>query len=120
MDNLRRQKKILVNTCPICLADEEIVDNISLNCKIVKGLWSVVLSWFDCGCVLPRMSYGPFEAWHLVVGLDQIMWMICHAPRLGRILTRSIERKNLGQLKFFHLITFVAPIPGGSNFAMRL
>lgn len=37
MDNLRRRKKILVNTCPMCFADKETVDYLLLNCKMAQG-----------------------------------------------------------------------------------
>lgn len=61
------------NACPItmCLADEEIVDHLLLNCKVALGLWSAVLCWFGCGWVLPSLFMGCFEAWHLEAGLKR-------------------------------------------------
>lgn len=44
MDNLLRRKKILVIACPMCLANEETVDHLLLNCKVAQGLWLAVLS----------------------------------------------------------------------------
>ena len=38
MDNLLGRKKILVITCPMCLANEE-TDHLLLNCKVAQGLW---------------------------------------------------------------------------------
>ena len=34
MDDLRRCMIIIVNTCLLCLADEELVDPLLLNCKV--------------------------------------------------------------------------------------
>ena len=48
MDNLCRRRKIIVNAYPMCLADEESVDHLLLNCRVAKGLWFEVLSWFHC------------------------------------------------------------------------
>lgn len=42
LDNLRHRKRILVNVCPMCLADEETVDHLILGCKATKVLWSDV------------------------------------------------------------------------------
>ena len=46
-DNLRRRKVCIVNACPMCLADEETVDYLFLNCKVAQFLWKSVFSWFD-------------------------------------------------------------------------
>lgn len=32
IDNLRRRGVIVVNACPLCLEDEEIIDHLILNC----------------------------------------------------------------------------------------
>lgn len=34
----------------MCLADEESVDDLLLNCKAAHGLRSAFLIWVDCGC----------------------------------------------------------------------
>lgn len=35
MDNLRRQKIIMVNACPMCLVEEETVDHLLMSCRVV-------------------------------------------------------------------------------------
>ena len=62
VDNLHLRKKIIVNACPMYLADEESVDHLLLNCKVAKGLWSKVLNWFHCNWTHPRSIRGLFEA----------------------------------------------------------
>lgn len=47
MGNLRRPKRVVLNACPMCLADEEIVD-LLLRCKFGQALLSHVLRCFDC------------------------------------------------------------------------
>lgn len=49
----------------MCLADEEIVDHLLLNCKVALGLWSAVLCWFGCGWVHPTI-HGLF--WGMAFG----------------------------------------------------
>lgn len=48
IDNLHCQNRVLVNACPMCLADEEIVDHLLLRCKVAQAVWSSVFRWFDC------------------------------------------------------------------------
>lgn len=52
--NLRKRKMIVVNTCPICLVDEETIDQLLVNCKMAQQLWNSALRWFDLWWVLPR------------------------------------------------------------------
>lgn len=54
MDNLRRQKRIVVNACTLSLANEETVDHLLLNCRVAYALRRSVLSWFKCSWVLYR------------------------------------------------------------------
>ena len=76
MENLRRCKKIIVNACPMCLASEETVDHLLLNCKVTQGLWYEVLSWFDCCWTQPSSILRLFEAWRLEVGSNiwRVIW----------------------------------------------
>ena len=57
-DNLCRHRKIIVNACPMCLADEESIDHLLWNCKVAQGLWSKVLSRFHCSWAHPRSICG--------------------------------------------------------------
>lgn len=42
MDNLRKQKKIIVNALSMCLADEKMVDHLFLKCRVALTIWSLV------------------------------------------------------------------------------
>ena len=76
IDNLRRGKLCIVNACPMCLADEEIVEHLILNGRVARFLWKFVFSWFNASRVLPFNLVHLFEAWNLVVGScrGHIMW----------------------------------------------
>ena len=55
----------------MCLGDEETVDHLLLHCTIAQGLWSAVLSWFDCAWAHPDSILGQFEAWHMEIGSEK-------------------------------------------------
>ena len=59
MDNLRRKKVIITNSCPMCLAEEESINHLLLNCK----------------------KHNPFGSWFWggssVMGLFQILCQPC-------------------------------------------
>ena len=42
MDNLCKQKKIIVNALSMCLADEKMVDHLFLKCRVALTVWSSV------------------------------------------------------------------------------
>lgn len=65
IDNLRRRDRILVNACPMELADKESVDHLFLGCKIAQVPWNKVLSQFDCSRILLHTILGLFKAWNL-------------------------------------------------------
>ena len=44
MDNLRRRKVIVVNACSMCLANEESIDHLLLNCPLAQCIWIPILS----------------------------------------------------------------------------
>ena len=68
MDNLRRRKVIVVNACSMCLASEESIDPLLLNCPLAKCIWRSILSWFySCG-PLPNSIPSLFDFWRLGVG----------------------------------------------------
>lgn len=62
MDNLRRQKIILVNASPMCLADEESVDHLLLRCKVAQEVLAHVVGLFGCHRVFPNSILEAFEA----------------------------------------------------------
>lgn len=76
MDNLRRRKRIIVNACHMCLAAEESVDYLLLNCKIAHCIWKSILGSFGVSGVLPAPLLGHFKAWKFVTSSQRgkIMW----------------------------------------------
>lgn len=78
MDNLRQRNRILANACPMCLADEELVDHLLLRCKVAQALWTSVVRWFGCWWTFPGSVRELFQAWHVRT----------HSPR-GKIMWRS-------------------------------
>lgn len=76
MDNMRRRQRIMVNACPMCLANEESVDHLLLRCKVAQALWLFVVGWFDCFWTFPQSVGDFFQAWHLRSSSvrEKIMW----------------------------------------------
>lgn len=85
MDSLHHRKEVIVNACPTCLAEEEIVGQLLLNCKVVQGLWSAVSNWFGCSWVLPHNIRGHFESWHMALCSNR-----------GRVLLFNCEKLEGG------------------------
>ena len=73
MDNLQRCEVIIVNACPMCLADEETLDYFLIVIS-TSGL-ELVLGWFDCSRVLLQSLDDLFEVWKLGVGssMERVM-----------------------------------------------
>ena len=71
MDNLRRQRVPIVNACPMCLAGEESIDHLLLNCSIAQYLWRMVLGWFYVSTSIPHSLLVLFEFWRLGVGFKK-------------------------------------------------
>lgn len=63
MDNLRRRRRITVNACPMCSADEETVDHLLFSCKVSQSLWISILAWFGSNWVFPSLILALFECW---------------------------------------------------------
>ena len=68
MDNLKRRGKIVVNACPMCLKDEEIVDHLLLRCKIAMKIWNTFLTWLGCSWVPPNQIQDLFTALKSPIG----------------------------------------------------
>lgn len=51
----------------MCLADEDTMDYLLLNCKVAQGLWFAVLSWFGCGGFFlePSLRFLRLGTWQL-------------------------------------------------------
>lgn len=54
---------VLVNACPVCFIDKELVDNLLLKCRFTQRMWSAMLGWFGCNWVVPEYLCDLFEAW---------------------------------------------------------
>ena len=67
MDNLKRQRVIVVNACPMCLAGEESIDHLLLNCSIAQHLWRSVLGWFHVYTPIPHSLLSLLAFWTLGV-----------------------------------------------------
>ena len=44
MDQLKRRGFSLANMCPLCWKDEEIIEHLLLQCPMVRGIWSFLLT----------------------------------------------------------------------------
>lgn len=64
IDNLHRRHRILVNACPMGMADKESMDHLYLGGKIAQVPWKV-FSQFDCRRILLHTILGLFKAWNL-------------------------------------------------------
>lgn len=69
-------KKILEDGCIMCSGDAEIVNHLSVNCKVAQQFWTSLLGWCDCRWVLPNSLCHLSKAWNLVVGStrERVMW----------------------------------------------
>ena len=78
MDNLRRCKVIVVNASPTCLANEESIDHLLLNCSLNQRIWRSIFSWFKFCGPLPNSTPSLFGFWRLGVGSKrgQVMWKL--------------------------------------------
>lgn len=63
-----KRGRTVVNGCPMCLGDEESVDHLMLNYKIVQSIWRVVVGWFDCCWVFPNSLLELFQVWKAQLG----------------------------------------------------
>jgi len=63
VDNLRKQKIIIVDRCYLCKIDGESVDHLLLHCDVTSTLWNHVFSWFGISWVMPRRVIDLFSCW---------------------------------------------------------
>lgn len=61
MNNLRYQRVLIVNACPMCLEDEDPLTTFWLIEKYLRSLWKLVMGWFQCGGTLPNSLRSLFE-----------------------------------------------------------
>lgn len=94
MDNLRKRKVTIVNACIMCLASNESMDHLLLNCKVAQAVWTSGLGWFECSWTLPCSLQHLFEAWKMCVGSarGKIMWRPSFLAVLWVFLKESLHR----------------------------
>lgn len=68
MDNLRRHRVVVINSCPMFLAGEESIDHSLLNWSVAQRIWKAILGWFHYYCPLPYPLPTLFESWKFGVG----------------------------------------------------
>lgn len=105
MDNLWKHKVVIVSAYPVCLAGEETVDHLMLNCWVAQQVWRSVLWWFGCGWVLPYTLGHLFEAWKMGVGT--VVWKLSFLAVIW-----SIWKGFIGILKARSKVSQVAPLIG--------
>eukprot|EP00268_Persea_americana_P013064 TRINITY_DN15690_c0_g1_i1.p1 TRINITY_DN15690_c0_g1~~TRINITY_DN15690_c0_g1_i1.p1 ORF type:complete len:100 (-),score=15.94 TRINITY_DN15690_c0_g1_i1:254-553(-) len=78
MDNLRRRNVFIVDACPMCLANEESIDHLLLNCNSAQCLWKTIFRWFHCSGPLPSSFSALYEFWGLGVGSirGRLLWKL--------------------------------------------
>ena len=54
MDNPRHHHVIVNNDFPMCLSDEESINNLLLNCNSAQFIWKKIFNWFYFSTPLPR------------------------------------------------------------------
>lgn len=69
----RKHHSIVVNGCPMCLKEGELVNHLMVSCS-ARSLWINILSWFKYSWVLPNSLASLFEAWRQGASRGRIMW----------------------------------------------
>ena len=107
MDNLRRRNMIVVNACPLCLANEELVDHLLLHCRLTKSLCSSIFKDFSCSWFLPgylnsfrsysKDGFARFLALKGRPGGNYLFWLA--SGRFGKKETRCALKGSLAHKK---------------------
>ena len=58
IDNLIRQRQIMVNCCCICRSNAESIPHLLLHCSVAYQLWMAALVWFGYNLSLLLMCFG--------------------------------------------------------------
>lgn len=53
IDHLRKRNHIIVNGCPLCLNDEEMMHRLLIHCPFAHDVWSAIINMFDINWVMP-------------------------------------------------------------------
>ena len=64
IDMLRRRNHIIINGCPMCLEDEEMVHHLLIHCPFAHRVWSKLFEMFGMEWVMPRTVEVLFVQWH--------------------------------------------------------
>lgn len=68
-EKLKQRDEVLINVCPMCLDNEELVDHLFLTCRFAQRMWSEMFGWFGCSWVIPPSLSNLFHAWVSPLGL---------------------------------------------------
>lgn len=97
MDNLQRHNVIVVNACPLCLANEKTMDHLLLNCWGAKEIWNSFFKSFDYSWILPDSILLLFNSWWSIFsGILFEVW----SSSLPQIATGSFYGRLRLLLKF--------------------
>ena len=64
LDQLKRRGWPLANRCFLCLAEEEFINYILINCMKTRILWELLYALFGVIWVLPFSVKETFLGWH--------------------------------------------------------
>lgn len=65
LDKMRRRNFVIVNECPMCLKDDEMVHRVLIHCDFAHRVWIAVIHMFDMKWVMPRIVEDLFIQWRL-------------------------------------------------------
>ena len=113
IDNLRKQRILIIDCCCICKSNGESVNHLLLHCPIAQELWNPILTLFGTLWVMPRGVEDLFACWSGKVGKSEsgaiwtavphcLMWCLWR-ERNSR--TFSEEEHSVPALKFTFLQT---------------
>ena len=76
VENLRKQKIILVSWCCLCKRNGEIVDYLLLHFPFLKEVWGIVSTVFGVQWVMPRKVIDLLACWQGCFGWHQhsVIW----------------------------------------------
>eukprot|EP00268_Persea_americana_P020191 TRINITY_DN20423_c0_g2_i1.p1 TRINITY_DN20423_c0_g2~~TRINITY_DN20423_c0_g2_i1.p1 ORF type:complete len:102 (-),score=3.72 TRINITY_DN20423_c0_g2_i1:199-504(-) len=88
---------IIINACPMCLADEETVDHLLLGCKTAYSIWIAALSWFGLSWTFLKTLLDHLNAWKLMSGATKgkQLWMTFFLATLWVIWRERNSRSML-------------------------
>jgi hypothetical protein len=68
IDNLRKQRVLVVDWCFMCKRSGESIDHLLLHCPISQELWCFILCLFGVQLVMPRGVKELLDCWKAGLG----------------------------------------------------